>query len=68
MIHSCTFISQNRNKSHITSKDGTQRKHKNSQANYILFFASMPFSLAPAPIVSLILTMDAPEFAPSQAF
>jgi hypothetical protein len=47
MIHSCTFISQNKNKSHTTYKDRTPRKHKNTGANdipwfyFILFFASM---------------------------
>ncbi len=58
MIHSCTFISQNKNKSH-TCKDWTQRKHKNSGANDILwlyfnlFFAGvlgLLFSSPPRPL------------------
>ncbi len=75
MIHSRTFISQNKNKSHTTCKDWTQRKHKNTGANdipwfYFILFSASTWGLlfsSPALIVSLILTIDAPEFALSQA-
>jgi hypothetical protein len=55
MIHCCTFISQNRNKFHITCKDWNKRKHKNRQANFFFNFfllaCRVPFSLAQRPLL-----------------